>query len=187
LAGVVTEILPSDFRFDPVREEDLPMLREWLMRPHVAEWWGPADSIDDLRDDYVAAAEGPKATRAFIARFRSRPIGFIQSYVVAGSGGGWWKEETDPGARGTDQFLSEESDLGRGLGSAMLRAFLDLLFLDAQVTAVQTDPDPRNERAIRCFRRAGFRPVQEVRTPDGPALLMRLHRPGATPEATAAE
>jgi len=77
------------------------MLREWLLRPHVAKWWGPAESISELREEYIV--------RAYIAYLRGSPIGLIQSYVVIGSGAGWWKEETDPGARGTDQFLPEAS------------------------------------------------------------------------------
>ena len=165
-----------DFNFDPLREHDLPMLRTWLLRPHVAEWWGPAESVDELRENYILAARQPNATRAYITKLAGRPIGFVQSYVVMGSGGGWWENETDPGARGTDQFLAEAGDLGRGIGSAMLRAFLQMLFSDPAVTVVQTDPDPRNTRAIRCYARVGFRAVGEVVTPDGRALLMRCTR-----------
>jgi len=43
---------------------------------------------------------------------------------------------------------------------------------DGQVTSVQADPAPDNVRAIRCYRNVGFRPVAEVDTPDGRALLM---------------
>ena len=35
------------FHFRPLREDDLTVLHEWLLRPHVAAWWGPADSIDE--------------------------------------------------------------------------------------------------------------------------------------------
>jgi RimJ/RimL family protein N-acetyltransferase len=164
------------FTFEPLREEDLPMLREWLQRPHVARWWGPAESIEELREDYVAQVEEPNATRAYIAKLGGEPVGFIQCYVVMDSGGGWWEDETDPGARGTDQFLADEHRLGQGLGRAMVRAFVERLFDDARVTVVQTDPEPTNERAIRCYTRAGFEPVGVVITPDGPALLMRWHR-----------
>jgi RimJ/RimL family protein N-acetyltransferase len=59
----------------------------------------------------------------------------------------------------------------------MVRAFVERVFEDAGVTVVQTDPDPTNERAIRCYARAGFAPVGVVTTPDGPALLMKCHRP----------
>lgn len=164
------------FSFRPLREGDLPMLREWLLRPHVAEWWGPAESISELREEYIDRAGEPNAVRAYIAYLRASPIGFIQAYVVIGSGGGWWKEETDPGARGTDQFLAEASRLGKGLGSAMIRAFLEQLFSDPQVSVVQTDPNPTNRRAIRAYVRAGFREAGPVDTPDGPALLMRCRR-----------
>jgi RimJ/RimL family protein N-acetyltransferase len=121
-------------------------------------------------------------SRLTIQRVRYRaldgkPIGFSQSYVVIECGGGWWESETDPGAQGIDQFLAEADQLGRGLGRAMIRAFVRRLFAEPGVTVVQTDPDPRNERAIRYYAAAGFCPVVPIVTPDGHALLMRCDRP----------
>ena len=167
---------PTDFDFHPLTEAHLPMLHAWLLRPHVAAWWGPAESVDELREDYIAHAHEPRATRAFIAMHRGRPMAFVQVYAVMGSGDGWWPDETDPGARGTDQFLADEADLGRGLGSAMLQALLARLFEDVAVMVVQTDPQPHNARAIRCYEKSGFEPVGVVETPDGKALLMRCTR-----------
>ena len=46
------------FTFTPLRDADLPLLREWLLRPHVAEWWGPAESIEELRRDYCPGTAG---------------------------------------------------------------------------------------------------------------------------------
>jgi RimJ/RimL family protein N-acetyltransferase len=160
------------FDFRPLAEADLPMLHLWLQRPHVAEWWGPAESVDELREDFLCGG----STRAFIAHLGVEPVGFVQSYVVMGSGDGWWEDETDPGARGIDQFLAHVDGLGRGLGRAMVRAFVARLFSDPAVTVVQTDPSPDNPRAIRCYAAAGFQAVGEVVTPDGPALLMRCWR-----------
>ncbi len=165
-----------DFRFDPLTQQHLPMLREWLLRPHVAQWWGDAESIAELHSDYILAAGEPNATRAYIAKLGAEPIGFIQSYVVMGSGGGWWEDETDPGARGIDQFLCEARQLNQGIGRRMIRAFVSRLFGDAGVSVIQTDPDPTNLRAVRCYAAAGFRAVTPVITPDGPALLMRCTR-----------
>jgi RimJ/RimL family protein N-acetyltransferase len=165
------------FAFRPLDENDLPMLHGWLLRPHVAEWWGPAESIEDLRHDYLAHATAPNATRAYIASYAGRTIGFIQSYVVVNSGDGWWESETDPGARGIDQFLANPGELNAGLGRAMIRAFVARLFDYPNVTVVQTDPSPANRRAIRCYAAAGFSAVGEVVTPDGPALLMKCARP----------
>lgn len=166
----------NEFHFEPILERDLAMVHEWLQRPHVAQWWGPAEPIDELRDYCLGEDAEPNATRAFIAWHASICIGFIQAYVVKNSGEGWWPEVTDPGARGIDQFLANESMLAQGIGSSMVRAFLDRLFTDPAVTVVQTDPDPTNERAIRAYARAGFRAVGTGLTPDGPALLMCISR-----------
>ena len=134
------------------------------------------DTVDELREDYLQSAGDPPLVRGYIATLDGRALGFIQSYVVKGAGGGWWEDETDPGARGIDQFLAEESELGKGLGTRMVRTFVERLFADPAVTKVQTDPDPRNARAIRCYEKAGFRRVRIVDTPDGPALLMLVRR-----------
>ena len=124
---------------------------------------------------------GDSAVRPYIALENGVPIGYIQSYVAMGAGDGWWPDERDPGARGIDQFLADPGRLGRGLGTAMVRAFVSELFADPEVTRVQTDPAPANARAIRCYEKAGFRRVGEVTTPDGPALLMLCDREERAP------
>lgn len=158
--------------FRPLVVSDLAMLHEWLHRSHVSEWWGNPTSYADVERDYLPSITGESTTRAYIALLENEPIGFIQSYVVMGADEGWWEQETDPGARGIDQFLCNSEQLGRGLGRAMVRTFVEKLFQDPVVSKVQTDPSPANDRAIRCYRRAGFVDVGEVITPDGLALLM---------------
>jgi aminoglycoside 6'-N-acetyltransferase-1b/aminoglycoside 6'-N-acetyltransferase-2 len=59
----------------------------------------------------------------------------------------------------------------------LVRTLVDLLFSDPRVSKVQTDPAPNNPRAIRCYEKAGFRKVEIVSTPDGPALYMVHDRP----------
>lgn len=170
--------MTEDFVFRPLAREDLPLLHEWLGRPHVAQWWHETPTLQQVERDFGPMIEpASTTTRAFIALHQGTPIGFIQCYVVMGSGDGWWEDETDPGARGIDQLLADGDRLGQGLGSAMVRAFVERLFQDPLVTQVQTDPSPDNERAIRAYARAGFTAEREVLTPDGPALLMRCRRP----------
>lgn len=163
--------------FRPLAHADLAMLQDWLQRPHVAAWWREPKTLVELENDYRSAEAVASCTRACIALLGAEPIGFIQSYVARGSGGGWWEDETDPGTRGIDQFIADEARLGRGIGSAMVDAFARRLFADPAVTKIQTDPSPDNERAIRCYRRAGFVERGRIVTPDGPALLMVRDRP----------
>ena len=49
------------------------------------------------------------------------------------------KGKTDPGVRGIDQSLANASQLGKGLGTKLVRALVELLFNDPEVTKIQTD------------------------------------------------
>ncbi len=164
------------FTFHQLEASNLPLLHDWLQRPHVREWWGDPGSLREVTAHYLPCTQPGATTRAWIAHLGTEPIGFIQDYVVIDSGDGWWENETDPGARGIDQYLANPEQLGRGLGSAMVAAFVRQLFADPSVTQIQTDPSPHNLRAIRSYQRAGFVADREVVTPDGPALLMRIRR-----------
>ena len=80
----------SGFRFEPLTEADRPLLLEWLSRPHVSEWWEGPYTADRVRAEFP----DPDAKVAqYLAHEGGRPVGFIQSYVVAGAGGGWWEGE----------------------------------------------------------------------------------------------
>ena len=164
------------FTFQQISSDDLPMLHEWLSRPHVAEWWEKPSTCDEVLEEYGPVVSGEDSTRAYIVQLDDAPIGFIQAYVAMDSPEGWWEGEKDPGVLGIDQFLANADQLNRGLGTAMIRAFIRFLFEDPEVTRIQTDPSPENARAIRCYEKAGFRPLKEVDTPDGRALLMICER-----------
>ena len=159
----------------PMTEADIPMLHQWLQRPHVVEWWGGEDerpTLEQTRAWYLPRVLAEEQVTPYIALLGRRPIAYAQSYVAMGCGDGWWANETDPGVRGIDQFLADPRDLGRGLGTRVVQALVQQLFSDPAVTKVQTDPAPANRRAIRCYEKAGFERVGLVDTPDGPAVYM---------------
>lgn len=166
--------------FRPLTPDDLPLLVEWLARPHVAEWWDGTPTLEEALEEYGPMMAPTAKARAFIALVDGEPLGYIQYYHAMGSGEGWWEDVTDPGVRGIDQFIGDASRLGQGLGTAMVRAFSDWLFEDPAVTYVHLDPDPSNARAIRCYEKAGFVGDAIIRTPDGLSRLMIRRRPGAT-------
>ena len=154
---------------------DLPMLHEWLNRPHIVRWWGGEacrPTLADVRAKYLPRVLGKEAVTPYIAMLGDTPIGYAQSYVALGSGDGWWEDETDPGVRGIDQSLAVPALLNQGLGTRLVRALVDLLFADPSVTKIQTDPAPDNHRAIRCCTKAGFVQQRLITTPDGPAAYM---------------
>lgn len=168
--------MSRSFVFRRIVASDLPLLAEWLARPHVAEWWGSPSTLEDLAREYGPDLARPGILGPYFAYLDGEPVAFIQAYDVMTADPEWWREETDPGARGIDQFLADEAQLGKGLGTELVAQFVAHLFTDPAVTKVQTDPSPSNGRAIRAYEKAGFRLVAEVTTPDGPALLMVIRR-----------
>lgn len=164
-------------QFHRLQPKDLQLIHHWLNQAHVSEWWETSSSYTVVEEEFLPLTDPNATTCGYLAWFNAEPIGFIQSYMVKDSGGGWWEEETDPGARGIDQFLGNAQQLNQGLGTAMVQAFTELLFTDPTVTKIQTDPSPNNARAIRCYSKAGFVAVRPVMTPDGLSLLMLKQRP----------
>jgi aminoglycoside 6'-N-acetyltransferase len=150
------------YQFRPMLVRDLAMVRTWQMAPHVQAWW------DD--DPITLASEDEPGTDQYIVAAEGRPFAYLQCYLQSahpGNGLG-----THPaGTRGIDQFIGVADLVGRGHGSAFIRAFVDGL-LAAGVPRVITDPRLANARAIRAYAKAGFRRHGEVDTPDGRELLM---------------
>jgi aminoglycoside 6'-N-acetyltransferase-1b/aminoglycoside 6'-N-acetyltransferase-2 len=156
-------------------EQDLPMLHDWLNRPHIVDWWGGEEerpTLEEVQKHYLPRVKAEEPVTLYIAMLGEEPIGYAQSYVALGSGDGWWENETDPGVRGIDQSLANPDQLNKGIGTKLVRALVGLLFADPAVTAVQTDPAPNNRRAIRCYEKAGFVQQGVIITPDGPAVYM---------------
>jgi AacA4 family aminoglycoside N(6')-acetyltransferase len=150
-----------------------------LNRTHIVEWWGGEEarpSLEEVKEQYLPSVMAEASVIPYIAMLGAEPIGFAQSYVAIGSGGGWWEDETDPGVRGIDQSLANPDQLGMGLGTRLVRALVEPLFLDLKVTKIQTDPAPTNLRAIRCYEKAGFVQQKIINTPDGPAVYMSQTR-----------
>jgi aminoglycoside 6'-N-acetyltransferase len=165
----------DSYRFRPVVEADLAMLRGWRSRPHVIRWWGPPeieDAGESLADPRVAL---------WIVEHRGMPFAYAQDYSPHD-----WSPHSfshlPPGSRGIDQYIGEADMLDRGHGSAFVRLHCRRLFA-AGAPAIGTDPDPENLRAIAAYRKAGFSVAGGPReTRWGRALLMENWSSPRSPE-----
>jgi GNAT superfamily N-acetyltransferase len=158
-------------RFLPLAEEHLPLLGEWLARPHVRAFWTDQLDAAGLRDKYLRRLPG-RSVRPLLIEVDGRLAGYAQSYEACRVGGGWWPNEA-PGVHGVDLLLAEAGDLGRGLGPAVLVALAAEL-QERGARELIADPSPANPRSLRAFEKAGFRRHGEIATPHGPAVVMRL-------------
>jgi aminoglycoside 6'-N-acetyltransferase len=140
----------------PLRVDDAPRLAELAADPHVARWWPDLDEAE-----LVEKAHGKPNEGFFAVLHEGDTIGLVQ-----------YHEEVDPEYRhaGIDVFLGAPYQ-DRGLGTDVVRTITRHLIDDRGHHRLVIDPVAHNERAIRSYRKVGFRPVgvmrEYQREPDG--------------------
>lgn len=140
----------------PVRDDDVEALATILAEPEIAKWWGRYDEARVraelvLSDDPVVYAVEVDGELAGSIQYHEEPA---RDYRHAG----------------IDVFLSTRFH-GRGLGSDAVRTLARHLLHDRGHHRLVIDPNAKNEAAIRCYERVGFRRVGLMRAyergPDG--------------------
>lgn len=167
-----------NFRFVPVTSEDKPLLRAWLSTPDAQTWWGDPD--EEIRLIYEGEVTGE--SRGFIVHTDGvGAFAYIQSWpceaqpdeAIADEP---WVREQLPGTLGIDITIGRPNMLGKGLGSAAVRAFCEKLFAEGAPRLI-IDPDASNLRAVRAYEKAGFVRFDEHIQEDGTTLLMEMYPP----------
>jgi aminoglycoside 6'-N-acetyltransferase len=161
----------------PATAADIPVLAAVRAKPEVYERWRGGDDLvaavaEDLEhaDDHTLAIE-----------YEGEVVGAIQ-----------WAAETEPDYRhaSIDIYL-DPTVHGRGLGTDAVRTLARHLIDDHGHHRLVIDPAADNAAAIRCYAKAGFRPVGVMRRyerdPNGnwhDGLLMDLLAEELTDETT---
>jgi aminoglycoside 6'-N-acetyltransferase len=162
-------------RFEPLRTEDLPLVREWLDREHVHRWW--RDDVDKSLREYERAIAGLDATDHYLIVVENRPVGMIETYLV--SDHPEWEEIVlvGEGVAGVDLLIGEPDLTGAGLGPQVLAEFAEkVVFAHPETRSCVAAVDEENRRSWRAFEKAGFQYVRDVEEEGRPHRLMRLDR-----------
>ncbi|MCK7613315.1 GNAT family N-acetyltransferase [Roseibium sediminicola] len=160
--------------FRPVTSDDLPLLADWMARPHWRAWWGePETELGYIRD----MLEGRDTTKPFIFQVDGSDSGYIQVWYVKDQQGPEvvtdypWVVLLPKDAVGVDLSIADGKELSRGLGTKVLQAFVRKLQQDGH-HRILIDPDPANLRAVKAYRKAGFREIKDLLGRTGDSLLM---------------
>lgn len=176
-------IAAADVRFRPLVDEDLPLLHGWLNEPGVVRWWEGDDvSWEGVVRDYGSASFD--RTEHWIATLQGRDIGWIQCYAVTDSpdeAAAWEQHGVEATAAGIDYLIADPGGRGKGLGAAMIRAFVDDIVFGRhpEWTQACAAPYEANVASWRALAKAGFTLAGIVDDEDGPCRLMVRDRPGA--------
>jgi aminoglycoside 6'-N-acetyltransferase len=143
----------------PLSEADVTRLAELGADPEVARWWPGL-----TREHLVAKARG-EGEEADVVCYAIEAEGEVAGLIQH-----WEETEKDFRHAGIDLFLGTPYH-GRGLGTDAVRTMARHLVRDLGHHRVVIDPTAANERAIRCYEKAGFTRVGVMREywrdPDG--------------------
>lgn len=171
---------------------DYAHLAAWLADPRIAEWYAGVDgsvTVEAVWAKYGPRVRGESPVVPCIVEMGGTPVGYVQ-YYPAGEDSGY----ADAGNAAAfshpyavDLFV-DPAHGGRGVGSRVLGALCHYLAEQAGADIVLLDPRADNARAIRCYTKAGFRPLgllsrREERGGRIYDSLLLGWRPGAAKEA----
>jgi aminoglycoside 6'-N-acetyltransferase len=146
--------------FRLVTRNDLPLLAEWLTRPHVRETeWGIHDPLA-VDADFGVSIDGPDRANLWLVINNGRPVGMIQDYLL-GDNPAWLADlrdtRPDPATVGIDYLIGEPDLIGKGLGTRMIAQFLTTVWERyAEAPAILAAVDVANRRSWRALEKSGF-------------------------------
>lgn len=158
--------------------DDIPWLELWdkdedviacsTDNPDATVAFGGIEWHDELaaQDEY---------TQYFIAEVDGRPIGTMQIIDPHMEPTHYWGEIA-PNLRAIDIWIGSPADRGKGYGEKMMRMALERCFADPRITAIVIDPLASNERALKFYRRLGFKAVGRRQFHDDDCLVHELTR-----------
>lgn len=176
------------FTFERLRREHFELLGRWLAEPHVSRWWNHDPSPAAVERDFGDTADDDEPAQDYLVLRDGAPIGIIQ-YCRFGDYPEYVDEmaavyPVDDTAATIDYLIGERADVGHGVGSAMIRAFVERIWAaEPDVTHVVVPVNSANVASWRALEKAGFHLVaQGELEPDNPSddhlhEILRFDRP----------
>ena len=162
--------------------DDLQQVFLWLLQPHVARGYAPVpSSFMEVVAKYGPRTQDDNVVKAYVFSVDGGDAGYIQAYDLAHFADYAAQIGAGAGIACVDLFIGEEKLTGWGIGSRVLRQFVDeVVFALDGVTACVAGPAEGNQASIRAFEKAGFSRWKMVRPAGGETeCVMRRERDGS--------
>ncbi|HEY7669043.1 MAG TPA: GNAT family N-acetyltransferase [Hyphomicrobium sp.] len=157
----------------PATRADWDLIRGWLGRRDIQEWWGPIAATEAE----VNLALSSEHALCRIIEADGAPVGYAHA-VDATLWGDELPQDLEPGTWDLDLFIASEEHRGKGVGQAALALLKEEVFASTLAVAVCVFPSVKNERAVRAYEKAGFRWKRIWNDPyAGPSWFMVAERP----------
>ncbi|WP_338001003.1 GNAT family N-acetyltransferase [Neobacillus terrae] len=143
-----------------LEKKDNYLLAKWLSDPTVLEFYEGRDNHFDLEKVNNVFYKSERGQVRCIIEYEGCDIGYIQFYILdeeSKEAYGYSQKET---IYGTDQFIGEPDYWNKGIGTLLVSSMVQFLIEQKKADRVVMDPQVRNERAIKCYEKCGFKKVK---------------------------
>jgi aminoglycoside 6'-N-acetyltransferase len=148
--------------FEPLTRERFALLGRWLAEPHVRRWWAHDPSPAAVEADFGPTVDGREPAEDHVVLVDGRPVGLVQFCRLADQPD--YVEElaavlpVESGAASIDYLIGEPSMVGRGVGTAVIAAFVERTWdREPAVTHLVVPVNAGNVASWRAVEKAGFR------------------------------
>ena len=168
----------NKFIFRSLPFSDMPLMHRWFNLPHIQKFYSLRRWTEsEVLDKFTPYINGNKPVSGFIAMMNEKPIGYVQQYKI--SHYPWTNQnlsvEIINAAAGMDVFISDITSVRKGIGSLMVRTFIENQIWPEFCYCI-VDPDIRNIAAIRCYKKLNFQEHAVIETTDavGQTVMLKL-------------
>ncbi|PWW28816.1 aminoglycoside 6'-N-acetyltransferase [Cytobacillus oceanisediminis] len=144
-----------------LKRSDNLLLQKWLSDPAVLEFYEGRDRPFDLKSVNQKFFDRDDGIKRCLVEYEGARIGYIQFYGLDEETRELYGYSDFTGSvYGTDQFIGETEYWNKGIGTLLVKAMADYLLHEKQAGKLAMDPQTRNERAIRCYEKCGYKKVR---------------------------
>lgn len=180
-----------EITFERLTRDRFDLLATWLAEPHVHRWWAHDPSPEAVEADFGPTADGAEPAEDHVVLVDGRPVGVMQ-YCRLVDYPEYLEEieaviPVEDGAATIDYMIGEPDLVGRGVGTAVITAFVERVWsTEPGVTHLLVPVNSGNVASWRALEKAGFRTVARGEMePDAPGddrmhEVLRIDRPAGT-------
>ena len=136
-------------------EKDYKQLHKWCSKDYVYEWFEQRIlSYDEIVNKYQKKLND-QIQKLFIIKSNNKDIGLVQIYK--------YDEILDnyKNVYEYDIFIGEEDYLNKGIGKKVIAKANEMIYKDYHADAIILRPFKRNIRAIKCYKKCGFKHIND--------------------------
>ena len=139
-------------------EKEYKLIYKWCFKKEVYEWFEQRIlSYEEIVNKYK---EKIKKQEVFIIEYNNISIGLIQIYKYDGN------IDNYSNIYEYDLFIGEEKYLNKGIGKKIINQINEYIFFIKHADLIVLRPFKRNERAINCYKKCGFKILYDYKDSD---------------------